>query len=128
MLVITCEKSRVGWCKGLKLGPRVRPMSDEHRANIGAGNRGKTLSAEHVAAIRAGNVGRTHSAETRAKNSASNRGRSKNGEMMTPWGKYNSSVMARECGILLGIKNTIKKIALGLKEDPENYYYIKAAK
>ena len=128
MLVITCERSRVGWNRGLKLGPRGRPMSDEHRAKIGAGNRGKTLSAEHAAAIRARNVGRTHSAETRAKMAAANTGRSLKGEIMTPWGKYNSSIMARECGNMLGIKNTKNKITLGLKTDPENYYYIKAAK
>jgi hypothetical protein len=68
------------------------------------------------------------SAEHRAKISAAMRGRSVKGEIMTPWGKYHSSTMARDCGIMLGVKNTDNKISLGLKTDSENYYYLKETK
>ena len=68
------------------------------------------------------------SAEHRANISAALRGRSVKGEIMTPWGKFNSSTMARDCGHMLGIKNPNSKVTLGLRTDPENYYYIKDTK
>ena len=68
------------------------------------------------------------SAEHRANISAALRGRSVKGEIMTPWGKFNSSTMARDCGDMLGIKNSQGKVTLGLRTDPENYYYIKDTK
>ena len=64
------------------------------------------------------------SAEHRANISAALRGRSVKGEIMTPWGKYHSSNMAKDCGTMLGVTQPVKKIALGLITDPENYYYI----
>jgi hypothetical protein len=102
--------------KGVKKGP----PSAEHRAKIGAAHRGRIGSK----GVKLG----PPSAEHRAKIGAALRGRSVKGEIMTPWGKFNSSTMARECGLMLGIKNTRGKVRLGLKEDPENYYYIKDTK
>ena len=126
--VTTCEKPRVGgWSIGLKLPPRG-PMAQATREKIGAGNKGKIRSAEARAKIAAVNIGRPVSAETRAKISAINRGRSLKGEIMTPWGKYYSVSMAKDCGIMLGVKNSDSKINRGLKTDTKNYYYIKETK
>jgi hypothetical protein len=142
--VTTCESPRVGYWTGLK---RETP-SAEVRAKLKSANLGKTQSAEARAKIAAANIGRPVSAETRAKisatlkgrilphrsaeslakQSATSRGRSIKGEIMTPWGKYHSSNMAKDCGAMLGIKNPNNKIKLGLLEDPENYYYIKDTK
>ena len=183
MLVITCERSRVAWNRGLKkalfmpasaetrakmsaarkgvkvgpTGPKsaehraklsaalkgrpTGPKSAEHLAKIGAALKGRIRSAETRAKLSAANKGRPRSAESRAKISAANkgkirpaehqakinaalRGRSVKGEIMTPWGKYHSSNMAKDCGTMLGVTQPVKKIALGLITDPENYYYI----
>jgi len=127
MLVITCEKPRVGgWSIGLKLPPRG-PMTQATREKIGAGNKGKIRSAETRAKISAANKGHV-SDEARAKISAALRGRSVKGEIMTPWGKYDSYGMAKDCLTMLGIKSSNNIIFRGLKTDPENYYHIKEAK
>jgi len=68
------------------------------------------------------------SAEHRANISAAMRGQSVKGEIMTPWGKFYSSTMARDCGTMLGIKNSEGKVTKGLKADSENYYYVKDTK
>ena len=166
--VITCEKPRVGWNRGLT-------PSDQHRASISAALRGRKKarihSAETRAKMSAAKTGRIQSAETRAKISAAKGARylglsmaewgevfnqpkdriiyqlktyghldyvgqkqkpghkpGMKGEIMTPWGKFNSPGMAKDCLAMLGIPNPYSKIAVGLRTDPENYYYIKEAK
>lgn len=59
------------------------PKTAEHRAKIGAGNRGQVrqpLSEEHRAKIGKGQIGRKHSEETKAKIAAGNRGKTVSGE------------------------------------------------
>lgn len=114
-----------------------KKQTEEHKKKRSEVQKGKKQSQDHVEKAAATRRGVPKSTEHNKKNSESQKGKKQTYETInkriaatkkpihTPYGEFDSRKHAMQWMSNNGIKGGEGKIRKGLKEDPENFYYIK---